>query len=80
MTIVNRSATYASAYVSILYAGVFYDDVPDDWTEIDLVYVLSFICPLDRTRPAYLSCVNSGSVDQFNHGLAVQTIDETLQS
>jgi hypothetical protein len=72
-------STYASAYESILYSGVFYDDVPDDWAEIDFIYVLSFIYSLDRTRPAYLSCVNAGSVDQFNYGLAVQTIDETLQ-
>ncbi len=72
-------ATYARAYESILYSGVFYDDVPPDWEEIDFIYFLSFIYSLDRTRPAYLSCKDAGQVDQFNYGLALQTIDETLQ-
>ncbi|MBK8902179.1 MAG: hypothetical protein IPM53_13420 [Anaerolineaceae bacterium] len=71
-------STYVSAYNNILYSGVFYKDVPGDWEEIDFVYFLSFIYSLDRTRPAYLSCVNAGSVDDFNYGLAVQTIDQTL--
>jgi hypothetical protein len=71
-------STYVGAYNNILYSGVFYKDVPGDWEEIDFVYFLSFIYSLDRTRPAYLSCVNAGSVDDFNYGLAVQTIDQTL--
>ncbi len=41
--------------------------------------VLSFIYSLDRTRPAYLSCKNSGKVDQFNYDLAWQAIDLTKQ-
>ena len=70
--------TYVGAYNNILYSGVFYKDVPGDWEEIDFVYFLSFIYSLDRTRPAYLSCVNSGQVDEFNYGLAVQAIDQTI--
>jgi hypothetical protein len=61
-----------------LYSGVFYDDVPADWQEIDFYYFLGFVYALDRTRPAYLSCVNAGRVDDFNYSLAQQTIDETL--
>lgn len=71
-------STYVGAYNNILYSGVFYKDVPGDWQEIDFVYFLSFIYSLDRTRPAYLSCVNAGKVDDFNYGLAVQTIDQTV--
>lgn len=70
--------TYVSAYNNILYSGVFYKDVPGDWVDIDAVYFISFIFSLDRTRPAYLSCVNAGMVDDFNYGLAVQTIDQTV--
>lgn len=70
--------TYVGAYNNILYSGVFYKDVPGDWVDIDAVYFISFIFSLDRTRPAYLSCVNSGAVDDFNYGLAVQTIDQTV--
>jgi hypothetical protein len=71
-------ASYIASYEAILYNGVFYDDVPGDWANIDLVYVVSFIYSLDRTRPAYLSCVNSGQVDQFNANLAYGTIEQTL--
>jgi hypothetical protein len=71
-------ASYIASYESILYSGVFYDDVPGDWQNIDLVYVLSFIYSLDRTRPAYLSCVNAGQVDDFNANLAFTTIEQTL--
>ncbi|MEW5985964.1 MAG: carboxypeptidase regulatory-like domain-containing protein [Chloroflexota bacterium] len=71
-------ASYVAAYNSILNSGIFYEEVPADWEEIDFAYVLSFIYSLDRTRPAYLSCVNSGQVDQFNHDLAYQTINQTL--
>jgi hypothetical protein len=75
----NACMTYVGAYNTILNSGVFYDEVPDDWTHIDLAYVLSFIFSLDRTRPAYLSCVDSGRVDSFNHDLAYQTINQTLE-
>ena len=65
---------FIEGYESILYNGVFYDEVPADWEEIDLYYVLSFIHSLDRTRPAYLSCKESGKVDNFNYSLAGQAI------
>lgn len=71
-------ATYTQSYDAILNSGVFYDDVPGDWENIDFAYVLSFIYALDRTRPAYLSCLQSGKVDDFNMGLAVTAMDETL--
>jgi hypothetical protein len=70
--------TYVGAYNNILYAGVFYKDVPEDWKDIDFAYFISFIYSLDRTRPAYLSCVNAGNVDDFNYGLAVQALDQTM--
>ncbi|VAW33022.1 hypothetical protein MNBD_CHLOROFLEXI01-5253 [hydrothermal vent metagenome] len=70
--------TYVAAYNNILFSGVFYKDVPGDWEDIDAVYFISFIFSLDRTRPAYLSCVDSGKVDDFNYGLAVQTLDQTV--
>ncbi len=70
--------TYVGAYNNILYSGVFYKDVPGDWENIDFVYFISFIYSLDRTRPAYLSCVDSGKVDDFNYSLALQTLDETI--
>ena len=75
---INACNAYIGAYNAILYAGVFYEKVPGDWENIDLSYFLAFVYSLDRTRPAYLSCVNAGRVDDFNHNLAVQTIDETL--
>ena len=71
-------ATYTQSYESILNSGVFYSDVPGDWQDIDLAYVLSFIYSLDRTRPAYLSCINSGMVDSFNLILAMQAMNDTL--
>jgi hypothetical protein len=71
-------SAYNNAYNNILYSGVFYDDVPGDWENIDFVYVISFIYSLDRTRPAHLSCANSGQVDSFNYGLAYQAIDQVL--
>jgi hypothetical protein len=71
-------ATYTQSYEAILNSGVFYDDVPGDWQDIDFAYVLSFIYSLDRTRPAYLSCINSGIVDSFNLGLAMTAMDDTL--
>lgn len=70
--------SYNNAYNNILSSGVFFDDVPGDWQEIDWIYFVSFVYSLDRTRPAHLSCANSGQVDNFNYGLAVQTIDEVL--
>lgn len=69
---------YVNAYNNILYSGVFYDDVPGDWEEIDFAYVLAFIYSLDRTRPAYLSCADSGQVDNFNFSLAVSAVEDTL--
>lgn len=69
--------TYVGAYNNILYSGVFYKDVPGDWEEVDFVYFLSFIYSLDRTRPAYLSCVNAGTVDDFNYSLALTAINQT---
>lgn len=74
----NACNSYTGAYNGILNAGIFYDEVPDDWEDIDFAYFLSFIYSLDRTRPAYLSCVDAGKVDEFNHNLALQTIEETL--
>jgi len=71
-------ATYTQSYEAILNSGVFYSDVPGDWEDIDFAYVLSFIYSLDRTRPAYLSCVNSGIVDSFNMGLAATAMNDTL--
>lgn len=68
---------YVNAYNNILYSGVFYEDVPGDWQDVDNAYFLSFIYSLDRTRPAYLSCVNAGQVDQFNYGLALSALDQT---
>jgi hypothetical protein len=73
----NACNAYVGAYNNILYSGVFYEEVPPDWEEIDWAYYLSFVYSLDRTRPAYLSCVNAGQVDNFNYGLAVQTLNET---
>ena len=70
---------YNNAYNNILYSGVFYDDVPGDWENIDFVYFISFIYSLDRTRPAHLSCANAGQVDSFNHGLALQAIQQVLE-
>lgn len=75
----NACQIYTNAYEAILNSGVFYENVPDDWKEIDMWYVLSFIYSLDRTRPAYLSCKNSGKVDEFNKNLAWQAIDLTSQ-
>ena len=75
---INACNAYVGAYNAILYAGVFYEQVPGDWDDIDFAYFLGFVYSLDRTRPAHLSCVNAGRVDDFNHSLAVQTIDETL--
>ena len=71
-------ANYVAAYDSIRSSGVFYEEIPGDWQNIDAVYFVSFIYSLDRTRPAYLSCQNAGTVDQFNYGLAVQALGETL--
>lgn len=71
-------ATYTQSYESILNSGVFYSDVPGDWQDIDFAYVLSFIYSLDRTRPAYLSCLNAGMVDSFNLSLAMQAMNDTL--
>lgn len=69
---------YVQAYNNILYSGVFYKDVPPGWQDVDGIYFLSFIYSLDRTRPAYLSCVNAGNVDDFNYGLAHTAIELTL--
>lgn len=74
----NACNAYVGAYNNILYSGVFYVEVPPDWQDTYRAYVLSFIYSLDRTRPAYLSCVDAGRVDDFNYGLAYQTLDETL--
>jgi hypothetical protein len=71
-------ASYINAYNSILNSGVFYDPVPPDWADIDNRYFISFVYSLDRTRPAYLSCVNAGQVDNFNANLAYGTIEQTL--
>lgn len=70
--------SYVSAYNNILYSGVFYEDVPPEWQDVDGIYFISFIYSLDRTRPAYLSCVDAGKVDDFNFGLALTAIDQTL--
>jgi len=69
---------YVGAYNNILFSGVFYKDIPGDWEDIDFAYFISFIYSLDRTRPAYLSCVNAGEVDEFNYGLALQALDGTI--
>ncbi|MEM9777809.1 MAG: hypothetical protein AAF902_24745, partial [Chloroflexota bacterium] len=67
-----------AAYNNILNSGVFYEPVPPEWQDIDEAYFLSFVFSLDRTRPAYLSCINSGKVDDFNYSLALSTIEQTL--
>jgi hypothetical protein len=74
----NACAAYVGAYEGILYSGVFFEEVPADWQQIDDAYVISFVYSLDRTRPAYLSCVDAGRVDDFNYGLAWDTIQNTL--
>ncbi len=74
----NACSAYVSAYNNILYSGVFYDPVPPEWQDIDGIYYISFIYSLDRTRPAYLSCANSGAVDDFNASLAQSAIEEVL--
>lgn len=71
-------ANYVSAYNNVLYSGVFFDPVPPDWQDIDYIYFLSFIYALDRTRPAYLACVNGGAMGDFNFGLAYTAIEDTL--
>jgi uncharacterized protein YraI len=71
-------ANYINAYNNVLYSGIYYDPVPPEWQDIDEVYYISFVYALDRTRPAYLSCVDSGRVDDFNAGLAEQSIGQTL--
>ncbi|MBP6803547.1 MAG: hypothetical protein KBE23_05360 [Chloroflexi bacterium] len=71
-------SSYVSAYNNILYSGTFYKDVPSDWQEIDFIYFISFVYSLDRTRPAYLACVNGGDMGDFNYGLAYSAIGETL--
>jgi len=71
-------SNYVNAYNNILYSGIFYNNVPGDWEEIDYVYFISFVYALDRTRPAYLACVNGGNIDDFNYGLAYTAIGETL--
>ncbi|MDX1614967.1 MAG: hypothetical protein R3300_11710 [Candidatus Promineifilaceae bacterium] len=71
----DACTAYVNAYNSILYGGVFYEDVPTEWQNIDAAYFLSFVFALDRTRPAYLSCQNAGQVDQFNYGLAFEAIE-----
>lgn len=71
-------SNYVNAYNNILYSGEFYDDIPGDWQQIDVVYSISFIYALDRTRPAYLACVNGGDMGDFNYGLAYTAIGETL--
>ena len=71
-------SNYVSAYNNILYSGTFYNDIPGDWEEIDFVYYISFIYALDRTRPAYLACVDGGDMGDFNYSLAYTAIGETL--
>lgn len=71
-------ANYVSAYNNVLYSGIFFDPVPPDWQDIDYIYFLSFIYALDRTRPAYLACVDGGAMGDFNYGLAYTAIENTL--
>jgi hypothetical protein len=75
----NSCNAYVAAYDVILNSGVFYDDVPGDWEELDYWYVACFIYSLDRTRPAYLSCKDSGQVGKFNSDLAWQTLSQTME-
>ena len=72
-------AAYVQGYNNILYGTRFFDEVPANWQDIDSLYVLLFIYSLDRTRPAYLSCANSGRIDDFNYSLAYTTINDTLE-
>lgn len=74
----NACASYVQSYNNILYGSAFYDEVPAGWQDIETIYVLSFVYSLDRTRPAYLSCVDSGGIDDFNYSLAYRTIEEAL--
>ncbi len=71
--------TYMNAYNNILYSGVFYEDIPPDWANIEVVYFVSFVYSLDRTRPAYLSCVNGAAVDDFNYSLALTAMNQVEQ-
>ena len=71
--------TYIDTYNNLLYSGVFYDDAPPDWEGLAFAYEISFIFSLDRTRPAYISCVDSGQVDTFNSNLAITTIIQTIE-
>lgn len=70
--------SYINGYNNILYSAVFFNDVPPAWAEIEFLYELSFIYALDRSRPAYLSCLNAGSVDEFNRSLAFSSIEDAL--
>ncbi|MEZ4512770.1 MAG: hypothetical protein R3C62_12905 [Chloroflexota bacterium] len=72
-------AAYVQGYNNILYGTRFFDEVPANWEDIDSLYVLLFIYSLDRTRPAYISCADSGRIDDFNYSLAYTTINETLE-
>ena len=69
---------YKDAYEAIKENGIFFADVPVEWEELYFTYFLTFVYSLDRTRPAYLSCIDSGRIDDFNRDLAHQTINETL--
>lgn len=70
---------YVNAYESIIDSGAFYKDPPGHWERIHFYYVISFIYSLDRTRPAYLSCKETGKVNQFDFGLAWQALDLTFK-
>lgn len=69
---------FEDGYESIKDKGLFFVDIPQDWQDLDAIYFLTFIVTLDGTRPAYLSCFDSGSVASFNYGLAVTTINDVL--
>lgn len=69
---------YEQAYEIMKASGGFYVDVPSEWRGIYSTYVNSFIVGLDRTRPAYLACLNDGQVNQFNYGLAFTAINDAL--
>jgi uncharacterized protein YraI len=75
----SACTSYVSAYNNILYGAIFFGDVPPAWQEISFLYELSFIYALDRSRPAYFSCLNAGKIDEFNYSLAFSSIEDALR-
>lgn len=56
-----------------------FDDVTEEWQGIADYYADSHEFVVDRVRPAFLSCLQSDEVAEFNFGLAAESIYDTLQ-